>query len=57
MGFRKTENYKNDDRIFLDRNDIFNMLEEDIIAYTNTDIFYMLYAFFGMGGIGKSRLV
>lgn len=57
MGFRKTENYKNDDRIFLDRNDIFNMLEEDIIAYTNADIFYMLYAFFGMGGIGKSRLV
>ena len=40
MGFRKTENYKNNDRLFLDRNDIFNMLEEDIITYTNVDDFY-----------------
>lgn len=57
MGFRKIKKNKNTDRIFLDRDDIFELLQNDVYAYLDTNEFYMLYAFYGMGGIGKSRLV
>lgn len=57
MGFRKIEHIVNTDREFLDRSDIFNSLQEDIFKYRDTHDFYMLYAFYGMGGIGKSKLV
>lgn len=51
------ENTINDDREFLDRNDIFDSMQEDVFKYIDTPDFYMLYAFYGMGGIGKSKLV
>lgn len=57
MGFRKVENIINNNRSFLDRDDVFKSLEKDVIAYLETKDYYMLYALYGMGGIGKSRLV
>lgn len=57
MGFRKEKNIESTDRFFLDREDIFESLENDVHSYLETDDYYMLYAFCGMGGIGKSRLV
>lgn len=57
MGFRKIQNTESNDRVFLDRDDIFELLQKDVYAYLETNDYYMLYAFYGMGGIGKSRLV
>lgn len=57
MGFRKIDDAENSNREFLDRDDIFDSLRDDVVSYLSTLDYYMLYAFYGMGGIGKSNLV
>ena len=57
MGFFKEESIKNTDRVFLDREDILNKIEKNVFLYKDNVSFYKLFAFYGMGGIGKSRLV
>lgn len=57
MGFTKLDNVNANTRIFLDRTDILDDLEQNILYYKEHIDFYKLFAFYGMGGIGKSRLV
>lgn len=57
MGFTKLDNINADTRIFLDRTDILDDLEQHVLYYKEHAEFYKLFAFYGMGGIGKSRLV
>lgn len=57
MGFYKEEKVQNIDRVFLDREDIFKKIEENVLSYKDNERFYKLFSFYGMGGIGKSRLV
>ena len=57
MGFYKEEKVQNTDRVFLDREDILKKIEENVLSYKDNTRFYKLFSFYGMGGIGKSRLV
>lgn len=57
MGFYKEEKVQNTDRVFLDREDILKKIEENVLSYKDNERFYKLFSFYGMGGIGKSRLV
>lgn len=57
MGFYKEEKAQNTDRVFLDREDIFKKIEENVLSYKDNKSFYKLFSVYGMGGIGKSRLV
>lgn len=57
MGFYKEEKVQNTDRVFLDREDILKKIEESVLSYKDNKSFYKLFSFYGMGGIGKSRLV
>lgn len=57
MGFYKDEKVENTDRVFLDREDILKKIEENILLYKDNPNFYKVFSFYGMGGIGKSRLV
>lgn len=57
MGFYKEEKAKTMDRVFLDREDILKKIEENVLSYKENKSFYKLFSFYGMGGIGKSRLV
>lgn len=57
MGFYKEEKVQNMDRVFLDREDILKKIEENVLSYKDNESFYKLFSFYGMGGIGKSRLV
>ena len=56
MGFYKEEDTKNEDRIFLDREDILEKIEEIVRLYNENSDYYKLIVFYGMGGIGKTRL-
>lgn len=44
-------------RIFLDRHDILELIEENVCMYNEKEDFFKLFAFYGMGGIGKSKLI
>lgn len=44
-------------RIFLDRQDILELIEENVCMYNEKKDFFKLFAFYGMGGIGKSQLI
>lgn len=57
MGFYKEEKAQNTDRVFLDREDILKKIEENVLSYKDNKSSYKLFSFYGMGGIGKSRLV
>lgn len=58
MGFTTIECHDTPDREFLDRHDILDSVEHIVCQYnaSSTD-FYKLFVFYGMGGIGKSRLI
>lgn len=47
----------NSDRIFLDRHDILESIEINARIYNEQNNFFKLFAFYGMGGIGKSKLI
>ncbi len=57
MGFTNISYKKSDNRIFLDREDILNSIEKNVIKYNEQEAFFKLFVFYGMGGIGKSRLI
>lgn len=57
MGFYREEKVQNTDRVFLDREDILKKIEKNVLSYKDNKSFYKLFSFYGMGGIGKSRLV
>ena len=57
MGFRKADKRKENNRLFLDREDIFKLIEENVRIYGERADFFKLFAFYGMGGIGKSQLI
>jgi hypothetical protein len=57
VGFYKEKKVQNADRLFLDREDILRKIEENVLLYKDNHNFYKLFSFYGMGGIGKSRLV
>lgn len=44
-------------RIFLDREDILDLIEKNVCIYNEQTDFFKLFAFYGMGGIGKSQLI
>ncbi len=57
MGFINTNKSKVSNRIFLDREDIFELIEKNVRIYNEQTDFFKLFAFYGMGGIGKSQLI
>ncbi|WP_440286165.1 hypothetical protein [Eshraghiella crossota] len=57
MGFTKIEHSDTNSRFFLDRKDILEDIEKIVCEYNATNRFYKLFTFYGMGGIGKSRLI
>lgn len=58
MGYITDEQSDNNSRIFLDRQDILESIEEIVREYNDSkDKFYKLFVFYGMGGIGKSQLI
>ena len=57
MGFRKADKRKENNRLFLDREDIFKLIEENVRIYGERADFFKLFAFYGMGGIGKRQLI
>ena len=57
MGFTNIDKKKTYNRIFLDREDIFMNVENNVRIYNERDDFFKLFTFYGMGGIGKSQLL
>ena len=57
MGFGVFNNNIDSNREFLDRTDILKHIEEVVIQYKESTEFYKLFAIYGFGGIGKSRLI
>lgn len=58
MGFIKKDKKKNNyDRIFLDRKEILDLIAENVCSYNEHANFFKLFAFYGMGGMGKSQLL
>lgn len=57
MGFMISDKKRNNHRIFLDRDDIFELIEKNVCIYNDQTDFFKLFAFYGMGGIGKSQLI
>ena len=57
MGFTNMEKKKTCNRIFLDRQDILDLIEENVCVYNEKNDFFKLFTFYGMGGIGKSQLI
>ena len=54
MGFTNVGKKRTNNRIFLDREDIFELIEKNVRLYGERSDFFKLFAFYGMGGIGKS---
>lgn len=57
MGFINTDKKRTDPRVFLDREDILDLIEKNVCIYNEQTAFFKLFAFYGMGGIGKSQLI
>lgn len=57
MGFINSNENISNGRIFLDRDDIFELIEKNVRRYNEQTNFFKLFAFYGMGGIGKSQLI
>ena len=57
MGFTVIECNDTNNRFFLDRTDILQNIEKTVRKYNDTNNFYKLFVFYGMGGIGKSKLI
>lgn len=57
MGFTNKDKKINNNRIFLDRQDILELIEKNVCAYNEQNDFFKLFAFYGIGGIGKSQLI
>ena len=57
MGFTNMDKKKTCNRIFLDRQDILDLIEENVCVYNEKKDFFKLFTFYGMGGIGKSQLI
>ena len=57
MGFLDNNISNEHNDIFLDRVDITDTLEEFVIKYKEDCIQYKVISYYGMGGIGKSRLI
>ena len=57
MGFIQKNTLKEHNDVFLDRVDITERLEEIVIDYNEDNLQYKVISFYGMGGIGKSRLL
>lgn len=57
MGFTNIDKKETYNRIFLDREDIFMNIENNVRIYNERDDFFKLFTFYGMGGIGKSQLL
>lgn len=57
MGFTFVEQNNTNNRFFLDRKDVLATIEETVCKYSDVNEFYKLFVFYGMGGIGKSRLI
>ena len=57
MGFISSNKKKNNNRVFLDREDIFRLIEKNVRMYNDQLDFFKLFTFYGMGGIGKSQLL
>lgn len=56
MGFTVETCNDINNRVFLDRDDILESIEENVRKYNDHE-FFRLVVFYGMGGIGKSRLI
>ena len=41
----------------MDREDILDLIEKNVCIYNEQTAFFKLFAFYGMGGIGKSQLI
>lgn len=52
-----TDKKRTNPRIFLDREDILDLIEKNVCIYNEQTDFFKLFAFCGMGGIGKSQLI
>lgn len=57
MSFTKLDSISYEDRTFLDREDILDNIEKNVLYYKENMDFYKLFSFYGMGGIGKSQLI
>lgn len=57
MGFGINKHSDTNTRIFLDRNDIFSLIDENVCQYNEQHNYFKLFSFYGMGGIGKTQLV
>ena len=57
MGFTVIGCNDTNNRFFLDRTDILQNIEKTVRKYNDTNNFYKLFVFYGMGGIGKSKLI
>ena len=53
MGFINTDKKRTDPRVFLDREDILDLIEKNVCIYNEQTAFFKLFAFYGMGGIKK----
>lgn len=42
---------------FVDRNEFFKLINDEIFMYSNTRLFHKVISIYGMGGIGKSRFL
>lgn len=57
MGFFENSVINQHNDVFLDRVDITDTLEDFVIKYKEEIIQYKVISYYGMGGIGKSRLI
>lgn len=57
MVFMNTDKKRTNPRIFLDREDILDLIEKNVCIYNEQTDFFKLFTFYGMGGIGKSQLI
>lgn len=57
MGFLENNIINEHNDVFLDRVDITDTLEDFVIKYKEDYIRYKVISYYGMGGIGKSRLI
>lgn len=51
MGFINTDKKRTDPRVFLDREDILDLIEKNVCIYNEQTAFFKLFAFYGMGGV------
>lgn len=55
MGFINTDKKRTNPRVFLDREDILDLIEKNVCIYNEQTAFFKLFAFMGWGVLEKAN--